>query len=102
MVKNGSVKNKNQLTKVQDAIKKDPQVLKKLVSSDAPTLTPEQLFREAKAKGAHALRNLHLQSRYIIQHAKVFLEEADVKVTPEQFDYLIRARDALNKVIDIA
>lgn len=102
MVKSGAVKNRAQLTKIGDAIRKDPQTLKKLISLEEEVTSPEQLFREAKAKGAHALRNLHYQCRYIIQHGNIFLQERDVKITPEQFDVLIRARDVLSKVIDIA
>lgn len=102
MVKNGTVRNRRQLTKIADAMKKEPSTLTRMLDPEQVIESPEQLFKEAGAKGAHALRNTVYNARYLTQHAKVFLENADVKVTPEEFDALIRARDMLNKVIDIA
>lgn len=102
MIKNGTLKNKAHITKISDAVRKEPEVLKRLLDLNQTVDSPEQLFREAKAKGAHALRNTIYNARYITQHIKAFMEVMDVKVTPEEFDVLIRARDALTKLIDIA
>lgn len=102
MVKNGTLKNRAHMTKISDAVRKEPEVLKRLLDTSQVIDSPEQLFREAKAKGAHALRNVVYNARYITQHTKAFLDANDVKITPEEFDVLIRARDALTKVIDIA
>lgn len=102
MIKNGTLKNRAHITKISDAVRKEPEVLKRLLDTTQTVDSPEQLFREAKAKGAHALRNTVYNARYIKQHVKAFMENMDVKVTPEEFDVLISARDALNKLIDIA
>lgn len=102
MVKSGTIKNRSHITKISDAIKKEPEVLKKLLDTNQEVDSPEQLFREAKAKGAHALRNTVFNSKYIIQHGKTLLANLDVKITPEEFDMIMRARDVLNNIIDVA
>lgn len=101
MVKGGTVKNRSHLTKIADAMKKEPATLTKLLNPEQVVESPEQLFREAKAKGAHALRNTIYNARYIVQHGKKFLESPDVKISPEEFDALVRARDVLTRLIDI-
>ncbi len=102
MVRSGTIKNRSHLTKIADAMKKEPETLKKLLNPEQAVESPEQLFREAGAKGAHALRNTIYNARYIVQHGKKFLETRDVKVSPEEFDVLVRARDLLTQLIDIA
>lgn len=102
MVKSGTLKNRAHITKVTDSIRKEPEVLRRLLDVNQVIDSPEQLFREAKAKGAHALRNVVYNARYIKQHGKVFLENLDVKVSVEEFDVLASARDMLNKILDLA
>lgn len=102
MVQAGTIKNRSHITKISDSIRKEPEVLKTLLDTSKEVTSPEQLFREAKAKGAHALRNIVFNARYIAQHAKVFLETPDVKVSVDEYDSLVRARDMLNRLIDIA
>lgn len=102
MVKSGAIKNRSHLTKIADSMKKEPSILTKMLNPEEVVESPEQLFKEAGAKGAHALRNMVFNSRYIAQHAKVFLSAPDVKITPEEFDALCRGRDMLNRVIDLA
>ncbi len=102
MVKSGTLKNRAHMTKITDSIKKEPEVLRRLLDETQVIESPEQLFRESNAKGAHALRNVTFNAKYIMQHGKVLLANMDVKVTPEEFDILMRARDMLNKIIDVA
>ncbi len=101
MIKNGTLKNRAHITKISDAVRKEPEVLKRLLDLNQIVESPEQLFREAKAKGAHALRNTVYNARYISQHIKTFMGNMDVKITPEEFDVLVRARDSLSRLIDI-
>ncbi len=102
MVQAGTIKNRSHITKISDSIRKEPEVLRKLLDTKVEITSPEQLFRDAKAKGAFALRNTVYNARYIVQHAKVFMENQDVKVTPEEFDVLVKARDTLSRLIDVA
>ncbi len=102
MVKSGTLKNKSHITKISDSFKKEPEVLRRLLDVEQVITSPEQLFREAKAKGAHALRNTVYNAKYIMQHGKTLLDNLDVKITPEEFDMLMRARDILNRIIDVA
>lgn len=102
MVKDGTVKNRSHIAKIGDAFKKEPEVLRKLLDVKQVITSPEQLFREAGAKGAHALRNTVYNAKYILSHGKVLIENFDVKITPEEFDIMMRARDMLNRIIDVA
>lgn len=102
MVKSGTLKNRSHITKISDSIRKEPEVLRRLLDTTQTVDSPEQLFREAKAKGAHALRNIVYNARYIKQHGKMFLENNDVKVSVEEFDALASARDMLNRLLDAA
>lgn len=102
MVQDGTIKNRAHITKISDSIRKEPEVLRKLLDTSIAVESPEALFREAKAKGAFALRNTVFSAKYIIQHGKVFLDNRDVKVSIEEYDTLGRARDMINRILDVA
>jgi ParB/RepB/Spo0J family partition protein len=99
-IMDGSIKRRSDVTKLNDAIIKDPKNLKKFLGDKK--LTVQKLFLDSGAQGANALRNTVYNSAYIYTHGQRFLSSPDVKLTDDQITTMKRAKDTLTKIISLA
>lgn len=99
-IMDGHVTKRTDLTKLKDAFVKNPKLIETYMESSKET--PTSLYLKAEAQGATALRNLTIQSNYISNWAKRFLEHRDVKIAPEQLRAFKEAYRTLGQVVDLA
>lgn len=97
-IKNGSITEKKDITKLRDAFKKSPKLIRKFL--DNKDSTPQDLFIEAKAKGTYYLRGLLMCSRQMTNQGRRWLESKDYKVSRDELTYLVTALDVLKKVVN--
>lgn len=96
-IKDGQIKNPNQVTRIRDSFLKDPKSIKKFLETD---ITTDKLFIETKAKTSFHIRNAVASSRYVTAHISQFLKLGDMKVTEDQLKHLKLAREAITKLIN--
>lgn len=99
-VKNGEILRRSDITKLKDSFQKDPKLVEKYLKDDK--VTPTGLFLESNAKGANALRNFSYSCNYVRLYGSTFLNQPDVKISPEQLHSFSTALSVLKKVIDLA
>lgn len=100
MIVRGDVTKRSDLTKLGDSFKKEPKLIEKFLTNDK--VTPAGLFLEAKAQGAHHLRNAFYSARLVKAHLDAYLKVKDIKVDIYQLEVFVEAQKALKAVIDFA
>ncbi len=100
MIVRGDIQKRSDITKIIDSFKKEPKLIDKLLSSDK--VTPTSLFLEAKAQGAHHLRNVRNQCYSMTIHANQFMKQPDVKLSIDDLERFHGGINALKKLIDLA
>lgn len=99
LIKNGELVQRGELNRLKDAVAKDPKMIDKFMDNDSAT--PQSLFIEAKAKGAYHLRNAVTSSKYLVSHARRFLETKDVKLTDDQITKLREAQEEIHNILKL-
>lgn len=98
LVAQGIVLRKNDVVHLKDAFMKDPNAVNRFIAEE--NTTPESLFIDTKAKGAHHLRNGLMSVRYVITNLEKYNAIRDVEVTPETLATLKHGRDVIQATID--
>lgn len=98
MIVRGDLLKRSDMTKLGDSFRKNPKLIDKFMENDS--VTPTSLFLEAKAQGAHNLRNAVNQARSMGSHIEAYLKIRDVKPDAQQIDVLARGATSLKKLLD--
>jgi ParB family chromosome partitioning protein len=99
-IMDGSIKRRYDITKLSDALNKDPKTLKKFLGDHKVTV--QKLFLDSGAQGSNALRNVIYNAAYLTSHVNRFLLQPDVKISETQLHTLKRAKEAINKIVGMA
>ncbi len=97
LIKDGDVTKSGDLTRLKDAFSKDPKTIKTFMITKA---TPDKLFMESKAQGAHHLRNAVVRAAWVTSNLEQYLKVKDVKPTPEQLITFRRTKASIEKFLD--
>lgn len=99
-VMDGHVTKRTEIVRLKDAFTKNPKLIEVYLESSKET--PTSLYLKAEAQGATALRNMTIQANYVSSWAERFLQNRDVKITPQQIASYKKAQRLLGQVIDLA
>lgn len=99
LISRGEIRKRADLTKIKDSFVKQPKLIRKFLDT---SMTVEEAYREAKAKGAYHLRNAFNSSQYVISHGDNFLDLKDVRVTDKHVVVFKHAIETLKKLIALA
>lgn len=100
LIVRGDIRVRGDITKIIDSFKKNPQLIDKFMTRD--NVTPAALYLEAKAQGAHHLRNARNQCYSMSMHGNSFLKIKDVKLDQKDLDTFKTGIKVLNALIDLA
>lgn len=95
-LKNGSIVNRFDLTKIKDSFATDPKSIEKFMSSN---ISPVALFEQSKAKGAYHIRNVKNHCIHLISNGRRFLENPDATIDKKTFGEMKTAQKVLADVI---
>lgn len=99
LISNGEIKKRGDISKIKDSFQKNPKLIEKFLRS---TMTQNELYKEAKAKGAYHLRNAAVNANYVITHGRGFMQIRDVKISDAQLSTFKNARKILDQLISMA
>jgi len=96
-IKNGDIKRKNDLNKVRDAVKINPQAVHKFIKNS--TISTQKFFLETDAKAAYHYRNALTSASYLVLHARTVIGLGQKKMFVGNDDDIKALRKA-QEVID--
>lgn len=92
----GEIVKRSDVTKIKDAIAKDPKILKKIM--EEKEWSPEQIFRSTKAKSTMHLRRVANECGFLHNNIRRYLENPDIEATSRQKMFIRRAEEQLSKL----
>lgn len=100
-IQNGSIEKPRDLTKIKDAVTKDPKVIARFLKGEA-SYTPDKMFIETKAKGAYHMRQVSLNAGYLLINIRKLMEIGDVKADAELVSKLKTAKKEIESLLRMA
>ncbi len=99
LIMDGDLKKRGDISKIHDSFVKNPKLISKFLNTK---ITSAELYKEAKAKGTYHLRNATNNAQYVCSHARAYLLNRDVKISPAQLITFKNAKKELERLIDAA
>ena len=98
-IKSGIINQRGDFQKIQDSIKKQPEIIKEFLEDH--TVSPEKLFLKTKANGVYHLRNVVNGSSFLASHIRRLLEEKDVAMSQDGVRIVRTTYEELGKLLRI-
>ncbi len=98
-VKAGTIVRGGDLSQLKDSFNKNPKTIAEFMTTD---VSPAELFRTSKAKGALHIRRVATGAAWLSSHGRAYLGIQDVKITPEQVEIFKTAKKMLEELIHLA
>ncbi len=95
-IKDGSIKERSDVSQIQDAFVAKPKSITEFMASD---VSPAELYLKSKAKGAFFLRRTTNHAGWITTYANRYLTIQDTEPTKTQMEIFERAHAALGTLL---